>query len=143
MSERLLTLWQNFEWTWAELLWSLAGCFFFFLLSTGVVIFLVIRIPPTFFRDRAANNCRPTGHPLVRASLWLSKNILGTVLVITGLILALPGVPGPGLLVMLFGIVLLEFPGKRQLEQKLVRHPRVLEAINRIRARFHRQPLEV
>lgn len=49
--------------------------------------------------------------------------------------------PGPGVLTILIGVMLLNFPGKRRLERKLVERPRVLEAINRLRARFGKAPL--
>jgi hypothetical protein len=44
---------------------------------------------------------------------------------------------------MIIGLTLVDFPGKRRLERRLLRHPRVLRAINRLRARFDRPPLDV
>ncbi len=40
------------------------------------------------------------------------KNVLGSVLIVIGAILAIPLVPGPGLLIAAAGILLLDFPGK-------------------------------
>ena len=60
---------------------------------------------------------------------------------VAGIILSVPGVPGQGLLTMLVGLVLLDIPGKRRLELKLVSRPRVVRAINRLRKRFSRPPL--
>jgi hypothetical protein len=40
-----------------------------------------------------------------------------------GIILALPGVPGQGILTVLIGVMLLEFPGKRRLERAIVGRP--------------------
>jgi hypothetical protein len=73
--------------------------------------------------------------------LIILKNILGVVLVACGVLMALPGVPGPGLLTVLLGIMLLDFPGKRALELKLVRRPQVHSAIDRVRKRFDKPPL--
>jgi len=42
---------------------------------------------------------------------------------------------------MIIGITILDFPGKRRLELRLLRKPRVLHALNRLRTRFRRQPL--
>jgi hypothetical protein len=56
-------------------------------------------------------------------------------------VLSLPGVPGQGVLTILLGVMLLDFPGKRGLELKLVSRPKVLNTINRIRHRFDRPPL--
>jgi hypothetical protein len=77
----------------------------------------------------------------VRVLLHVLKNLLGLGLVALGLLLSLPGIPGQGLLTGLIGIMLLDFPGKRRLERKLVGMPRVLAAINRLRHRYGKVPL--
>jgi hypothetical protein len=51
--------------------------------------------------------------------------------------------PGQGILTLLIGISLLDFPGKRQLEKRIARERHVLKAINWIRAKAGRPPLEV
>ena len=53
------------------------------------------------------------------------KNLVGGILVGLGVLLAPPGVPGPGILMMLIGVVLLDFPGKRRLEQWLINRPTI------------------
>jgi hypothetical protein len=65
------------------------------------------------------------------------------VILLLGIPLILPGVPGPGLVLIVIGVSLLDFPGKRRLEQRVVGRPRVLKAINALRARFGRPPLVV
>jgi hypothetical protein len=57
--------------------------------------------------------------------------------------MSLPGVPGQGVLTILLGVMLLDFPGKRRLEYKLISQPRVFNNINRLRARFDKPPLEL
>jgi hypothetical protein len=49
--------------------------------------------------------------------------------------------PGQGILTILIGVMLLDFPGRRWLELKLLARPSVINAINRIRARFKRPAL--
>jgi len=49
--------------------------------------------------------------------------------------------PGQGILTMLIGISLLDFPGKRTLEKKIVCHPSVHRAIDKIRQRAGQSPL--
>jgi hypothetical protein len=44
-------------------------------------------------------------------------------------------------LTILLGIMLLDFPGKRSLEARIVSRPRVFRAINALRARFDKPPL--
>ena len=60
-----------------------------------------------------------------------------------GIVLSIPGVPGQGLLTILLGIMLLDFPGKSTLERKLLGRPEIVKAINRLRARFDKPSLEL
>ena len=71
----------------------------------------------------------------------IAKNIIGLVILATGIVLLV--VPGPGLVFILIGISLIDFPGKRRLERRFVSNPLVLSRINRMRARFGRPPLKV
>ena len=51
--------------------------------------------------------------------------------------------PGQGVLTMLIGVSLLDFPGKRQLERRLIGQRALLRTINKLRAKFGRPPLVV
>jgi hypothetical protein len=55
--------------------------------------------------------------------------------------MSLPGVPGQGVLTILLGIMLLDLPGKRRLEQKILKQPKVLKKINSLRQKFSKPPL--
>jgi hypothetical protein len=79
----------------------------------------------------------------VRWAGALLKNLLGILLVMLGGIMALPIIPGPGILLLVLGVMLLDFPGKRRLEQWLVRRATVLNAMNRLRQRYGKPPLLV
>ena len=48
---------------------------------------------------------------MIRWTGLILKNLLGVLLVILGGIMTLPGVPGPGILTILLGVMLLNFPG--------------------------------
>jgi UPF0716 family protein affecting phage T7 exclusion len=78
---------------------------------------------------------------VLRVTARSGKNLLGVLLVVVGAILALPGVPGQGLLTILVGLLLLDLPGKRRIERRMVGRPRILRMINRLRKRFGRSPL--
>jgi len=67
--------------------------------------------------------------------------IAGVVMGVAGL--AMLVLPGQGILTMLIGISLIDFPGKRQLERKLIGQPAVLHTINKVREKFGRPPLTV
>jgi len=51
--------------------------------------------------------------------------------------------PGQGLLTILFGIALLDFPGKYRLERRIVSYPKVLNSINWIRKKANKKPLVI
>jgi hypothetical protein len=51
--------------------------------------------------------------------------------------------PGQGVLTILVGVTLLDFPGKRALELWIVRQPAVLRVTNWMRAKAHREPLQL
>lgn len=110
-------------------------------LSTIAGIVVVLRLPADYFVDEKAPV--PVGPArFTHVARRVGKNLLGVVLVLVGAVLSLPGVPGQGLLTMLVGVSLLDVPGKRRFERRLVGFPRVLGALNRIRRRFRRAALQ-
>ena len=76
------------------------------------------------------------------ASLFLRvlRNLLGAVLVLLGV--AMLVLPGQGLLTLLVGLMLADFPGKHQLVVRLLSRPKVLAVVNKLRARHRADPLE-
>lgn len=82
-------------------------------------------------------------HPLVRFALKVVKNIVGSVVIVLGLIMMLPLVPGPGLVFLLLGLSLVDFPGKRAVELKLLLRPGVSRFINSLRLRYGKAPFLV
>ena len=111
------------------------------LVSLAVVSVVLVKLPATYFADQHSREFMAARHPVTRLAARIAKNVLGVVLVVVGVILSLPGVPGQGLLTVLIGLMLLDFPGKRRLERRIVGHPRILREVNRLRARFGRPPL--
>ncbi len=51
--------------------------------------------------------------------------------------------PGPGVVTLLAAVMLLDFPGKRTLEQRFLALPAVLSTINKMRQRANQPPLEM
>ena len=111
--------------------------------SIGVVSFLLVKLPPTYFQESHPRDFWVERHPAVRLFGLVAKNLAGVLLVLLGILMSLPGVPGQGVLTILLGVMLLDFPGKRRLEYKLISQPRVFNNINRLRARFDKPPLEL
>ena len=112
-----------------------------FTVSLVVVSFILVKLPPTYFQEGHPRVFWSDRHPGIRLAGVFAKNILGILLVALGILLSIPGVPGQGVLTILLGIMLLDFPGKRRLEHKLVSRPKVLKAINGLRHRFGKPAL--
>lgn len=103
------------------------------LASFLVGLAVVVGLPADFFvRVRRSP---PTRRALHLTSV-VAKNFLGVMVFVAGFVMALPLVPGPGVLFMLVGLGLVDFPGKRSLELRLLREPHVLSSVNKMRARF-------
>jgi hypothetical protein len=104
---------------------------------------LLVQLPATYFLDHHNRDLWIDHHPCIRWTGILFKNAAGLGLVVFGLLLSLPGIPGQGLLTILLGLILLDFPGKRRLERWILRRPGILERVNRLRHRFGRPPLQL
>ena len=78
-------------------------------------------------------------HRVARATARVVKNVLGGALLVAGI--AMMVLPGQGVITVLVALSLLEFPGKRALELRLISQPQVNRVINWIRAKSGRLPL--
>jgi len=107
--------------------------------AVGVAVVLC-RLPVDHLRRDAAtpSEDRPRWQ---RVLLKIAKNVAGLIVVLLGVVLSLPGVPGQGLLTILIGVMLLDLPGKQRFERRLMARPSVLTGVNAVRARCGRAPL--
>lgn len=112
-----------------------------FSISLAIVSFIMVKIPANYFKKDRPRKVLPNHPPVIRYLVIAGKNVLGVLLVALGIVLSLPGVPGQGILTILLGIMLLDFPGKQSLEHKIVSRPRVHDAINKLRHRFGKPKL--
>lgn len=116
---------------------SIAG----FVGSLIAIPFILVRLPPHYFDERHPRPWMENHHPILRMTGLIIKNVVGLVFLLAGF--AMLFLPGQGILTMLIGVSLMDFPGKRRLERKLVGRPAVLKTINMMRAKFDRPPLTV
>lgn len=114
-----------------------------FILSLVGVGIVVVRIPANYFVGEHPPQLWADRHSIARWTLHAFKNLFGAILVVLGLLMSVPGVPGQGILTVLIGVMLLDFPGKRRAEKWLLRRRGVLNAINKFRVRAGRPPLEM
>ena len=112
------------------------------ILTTAIGIAMVVWIPADHFKsDRPQPTSWWRSQPVLYGSVVVLKNAAGLVFLALGVVMALPLVPGPGLVFMLLGLSLLDFPGKRTMEKRLLAVPAVIGFLNGVRARFGRLPL--
>ena len=111
-----------------------------FVVSLLSLPWLVSLIPEDYFcyRERTPANWKDE-HPLVRLILLTLKNLLGMILLIGGIIMLI--IPGQGLLTIIMGILLLDYPGKFQLERRIVNIPSVYRSLNWLRKKRGKPPL--
>jgi hypothetical protein len=103
---------------------------------------MVVRIAPDYFEhERRPPSRWAHHHPVVRVLVHIVKNAMGIVFFIAGL--AMLVLPGQGLLALLIGFFLLDFPGKYRVEKWLVRRRRVRGAVNWLRKRAGHPPISV
>ncbi len=138
-----------FEWiskTWEALSFGQIMLFVGLFLSSVIFSFLVIgivmvKIPANYFSSHYTRDFMPNSRWMVRWGAVIGKNLLGVFLILLGIILSLPGVPGQGILTILLGLIMLDIPGKRPLEARIIKRPPVRDAINKLRIRFNKPPL--
>ena len=129
--------------TWQKIL---VGALIFlasFFVNLGIVSLILVKLPADHFSKNRKTKFWAGPRPAIHAAKVIGKNIAGILLVALGIVLSLPGVPGQGLLTVLLGIMLLDFPGRHRLEQKLLSKPSIVNTINRLRGRFDKPPLQL
>lgn len=123
----------------ARVLWGVGLAVFTFVAGSGLAALMVVRMPSNYFHHENTREFMTDKHHVVRWAGVAAKNVIGFLFVALGV--AMIVLPGPGLLTILLGIALLDFPGKRKLERNIVSRPQVLQGINKLRARFDKEPL--
>lgn len=130
-----------FNFGWVKIVVSLAVIVIFSVASLLAARAILILLPRTYFCDLHPRDLWINRHPIIRWVGIILKNLAGALLVMLGLVLTMPGIPGPGAMTIVIGALLLDFPGKRRLERRLISHPRILASINRLRAKYGKPPL--
>jgi hypothetical protein len=111
----------------------------FFVGSLIAIPFILVRLPTDFFDIRVPRPWMEDHHPVLRVLGHLVKNAVGGIFLFAGFLMLF--LPGQGILTMLIGISMLDFPGKRNVEAKLIGQPAVLNTINGMREKFGKPPL--
>jgi len=112
----------------------------FSVLSLFVVAAIAVFLPADYFSNNKREKLRYANtHPLIYYSLLIAKNLLGLVLLCAGIIMLV--LPGQGLLTILIGLLMIDFPGKYKVTRFLVNQKAVYKPINWLRRKFNRGPI--
>jgi hypothetical protein len=137
MLDKYLPELQNFP--WGNLVpWLVAFSLIAFVFSAFGVSIVLLRLPVDYLSNPA-----PPKSPQSNWKHLLSKigrNIFGFIFLLVGTVMLLT--PGQGILSIVVGLMLLDFPGKLILVRKILTKPRIFRTINRMRTTAKRPPLE-
>lgn len=137
--EWLSGIWESL--TLGKILFGV-GMFLFSLLFSFLAIGIVmVKIPANYFSSHYVQDFLPGKPWLVRWSAVILKNVCGLFLILLGIVLSLPGIPGQGVLTILLGLIMMDIPYKRPLEARIIKRPTILAAVNNLRARYKKPPL--
>lgn len=113
----------------------------FFIGSLIAIPFILVRLPTDFFDTRIPRRWMENHHPVLRLFGHIAKNVIGAIFLFAGFLMLF--LPGQGILTMLIGVTMLDFPGKRKLEARMIGQPAVLNTINNMRRKFGKPPLTI
>ena len=105
--------------------------------SALLLPWFIARLPADYFaRD---DHPAPWGnsHPLLRIVMIALKNLFGLILIVLGVLMLI--LPGQGILTIVAGIALVDFPGRHRLVQWIVARDPVMNSLNWLR-RKAKQP---
>lgn len=121
------------------LIWFAVSSVFMFVGTLIAIPIILMRLPADYFDIRKPRPWMENHHPVLRLLGHIVKNVVGAIFLFAGFLMLF--LPGQGVLTMLIGLSLIEFPGKRQVEAKIVGQSTVLSTINAMRAKFDKPPL--
>jgi uncharacterized protein YacL len=109
---------------------------FIFVASLLLTPFLLGRIPADYFINPAHHKLEINhfGHLII----MIIRNLIGFCLLLVGIVMLVT--PGQGIISILLGLFLMQFPGKHKLELKIINHNPTFTTLNWLRARANKPP---
>jgi hypothetical protein len=123
-----------------QLLQQLGTVSLILMIVTLVVLPIVVaKLPDDYFtKEKREPASRTRKYPVFWAALSILKNLLGLLLIAVGV--AMLVLPGQGMVTILIGLALTNFPGKYKLECRIACQPAVMTTLNKIRELAGRPP---
>ena len=111
-----------------------------FLLTPVLAPLIIILMPADALLRYRRKNSLPQQIRSGRLLWHFIKDVLGGVLILLGILLLF--MPGQGLLTIFVGLMIADLPGKRRLLGQLLSRDGVRTAVEKIRRRWNRPPLQ-
>jgi hypothetical protein len=119
------------------LAWIGTASLLMFIFSLLMLPWLLSKIPADYFRRHKPT----TTWVMLMAPRNLLRNLLGLPVLTAGVLMLV--LPGQGLLTIMLGLAIMQFPGKYELERWLISRKGILQAINWIRRKSGGVELEL
>ena len=112
-----------------------------FIISLASLPWLVAKIPEDYFLHRKRKKTLPLTTTAFARYLFLrlARNLVGLILLVGGFLMLF--IPGQGILTMVMGLILMDYPGKYSVEKTIIGYPAVFKGLNWLRARADKPPL--
>jgi uncharacterized membrane protein SpoIIM required for sporulation len=132
----VVDLWSRYQ----QEIWGLGVVSLVTLILSALLIpYLIVKLPANFYAEHHHRRRILQSRPILRLVFLTIKNTLGAILLVAGILMLV--LPGQGILTILAALALLDFPGKRKLELRIIHRPPLLKSINWLRLRAGREPL--
>lgn len=137
MIEWIAEFWQSL--TWGSIMLGVGIFVGSIVVSILIVGVMIVKIPANYFSSHYQQDFLPNSSWVTRWGATIAKNLVGAVLVAAGIVMLIG--PGQGILTILVGLILMDIPGKRPLEARIIKRPTVLAAVNKLRAKYDKPEL--
>ena len=135
----ILDWFRNYE---VLIWWTGAASVLMFLGSLCAIPFILIKIPADYFSSlETKSRIDVRDLSFFRLLYLIFKNMVGIAFILAGLIMLL--LPGQGILTIIVGMSLFNFPGKYRLVRNIIRNKTILDTINKLRSKADKPPIEV
>ena len=133
----LLNYWHSL--TWMDIIIAVAMVVVPAVLSVLIAAIVMVKMPANYFSPHYQEDFMPNTPWLARWGALIAKNLVGAMLIIAGIAMLIG--PGQGILTILIGVMLVDIPGKRPIEARIIQRPNVLYAVNKLRKKYNKPPL--
>ncbi|CAI8394578.1 MAG: Uncharacterised protein [Porticoccaceae bacterium UBA1117] len=102
---------------------------------------LVAMIPTDYFMSKKRQSSPwKEKFPAIWLFMFIGKNIIGYLMLFAGALMLF--LPGQGLLTMVAGLLMVDYPGKFSLERRIALTPSILSKLNWLRSKAKKPPLQ-